>query len=164
MNAGATLETVLREVRPPAHLADRPYLRAVYDEPEYVVRNIWRLYGGWYDGVPSHLKPATEAEIGRELASLVGGVGVLVERAGTLAAAGDLALAGHLIDWAAAAEPERRDVHAARARIYETRASASAALMTRGIFSATARDSAAKAGLELPPPPSPLSPRGRTSP
>jgi glyoxylase-like metal-dependent hydrolase (beta-lactamase superfamily II) len=31
MNAGATLEQVVREVRPPAHLAGRPYLQAVYD-------------------------------------------------------------------------------------------------------------------------------------
>jgi glyoxylase-like metal-dependent hydrolase (beta-lactamase superfamily II) len=34
MNAGATLEDVVREVAPPAHLADRPYLQPVYDEPE----------------------------------------------------------------------------------------------------------------------------------
>jgi hypothetical protein len=36
--------------------------------------------------------------------------------------------------------------YAARADIYEARAQASDALMTRGIFSATARESAAKAG------------------
>jgi len=52
MNAGATLEQILAEVRPPAHLVDRPYLQPVYDEPEFVVRNVWRLYGGWWDGVP----------------------------------------------------------------------------------------------------------------
>ena len=50
MNAGATLEQVVREVQPPAHLAGRPYLQPVYDEPQYAVRNVWRLYGGWYDG------------------------------------------------------------------------------------------------------------------
>ena len=58
MNAGAPLEQVLREVRPPARLADRPYLQAVYDEPQYVVRNLWRLYGGWYDGAPAAGGPA----------------------------------------------------------------------------------------------------------
>ncbi|HEU4366997.1 MAG TPA: alkyl sulfatase dimerization domain-containing protein [Methylomirabilota bacterium] len=145
MNAGATLDTVLAEVRPLPHLARRPYLQAVYDEPEYVVRNIWRLYGGWWDGVPSHLKPAREAEIGREVARLAGGVERLVARAQELAAAGDLALASHLIDWAVAAEPEGRGVHAARAVIYEARAKEAGALMTRGIFSAAARESAARA-------------------
>jgi alkyl sulfatase BDS1-like metallo-beta-lactamase superfamily hydrolase len=145
MNAGATLDTVLAEVRPPARLAGRPYLQAVYDEPEYVVRNIWRLYGGWWDGVPSHLKPAREEAVGREVARLAGGAEALAARARDLAAAGDLALASHLVDWAAAAAPDSRVVHAARAAIYEARANEAAALMTRGIFGATARESAERA-------------------
>ncbi len=145
MNAGATLDTVLAEVRPPAHLAARPYLQAVYDEPEYVVRNLWRLYGGWWDGVPSHLKPAREAEIAREVAHLAGGVERLVARAQGLATAGDLELAAHLIDWAVAAKPDDRVAHAARALIYEARSRDAAALMTRGIFAAAARESAERA-------------------
>jgi alkyl sulfatase BDS1-like metallo-beta-lactamase superfamily hydrolase len=145
MNAGATLDQVLAEVRPPAHLAGRPYLQAVYDEPEYVVRNIWRLYGGWWDGIPAHLKPAREEAIAREVARLAGGAEALAARAADLARAGDLALAGHLADWAAAAAPDSREVHTARAAIYEARASAATALMTRGIFTAAARDSAARA-------------------
>jgi alkyl sulfatase BDS1-like metallo-beta-lactamase superfamily hydrolase len=144
MNAGATLEQVLEQVRPPAHLAERRYLQPVYDEPAYVVRNLWRLYGGWYDGVPSHLKPATEAEIGGEVTALAGGIDALIARARALAAEGRLALASHLIDWAAAAAPAHRDAHAARAEIYERRAREARALMTRGIFSAAARESAAR--------------------
>ena len=143
MNAGATLEEVLRTVRPPAHLAGRRYLQPVYDEPDYVVRNLWRLYGGWYDGVPSHLKPAPEADLGRVVMALAGGIDALIARAGALAGDGRLALAAHLIDWAVAAEPDHRGAHAARARIYERRADEARALMTRGIFSAAARDSAA---------------------
>jgi len=142
MNAGATLDEIARTVTPPAHLAERPYLQAVYDEPEYVVRNIWRLYGGWWDGIPSHLKPASEAALGGEVAMLAGGVRRLVERAQALLVAGDLALASHLVDWAAAAEPASREVHLVRARVYEARAREAAALMTRGIFSAAAADSA----------------------
>lgn len=150
MNAGATLESIVSEVRPPAHLADRPYLQPVYDEPEFVVRNIWRLYGGWYDGLPSHLKPASEAEIGREVARLAGGVGTLVDRARALLTSGDLPLASHLIDWAVAAEPENREAHLARAQIYEARARSAEALMTRGIFSAAAKESAERAGPDGP--------------
>jgi alkyl sulfatase BDS1-like metallo-beta-lactamase superfamily hydrolase len=146
MNAGATLDAIVAEVRPPAHLAGRPYLQAVYDEPDYVVRNVWRLNGGWWDGVPSHLKPAREAEIGREVTRLAGGVDRLTARAQELAASGDLALAAHLIDWAIAAEPDHRGAHAARAAIYEARARDAAALMTRGIFGAAARESAERAG------------------
>jgi alkyl sulfatase BDS1-like metallo-beta-lactamase superfamily hydrolase len=151
MNAGATLDAILGAVRPPSHLAARPYLHAVYDEPDYVVRNIWRLYGGWWDGVPSHLKPAREHELGGEVARLAGGLDRLIARARELAAAGNPALASHLIDWAVAVEPDHRDAHAARAEIYRARAGDAAALMTRGIFTAAARESTERAA---PPPPS----------
>lgn len=145
MNEGATLEAILHEVKPPRHLADRPYLQPVYDEPEYVVRNIWRLSGGWYDGVPSHLKPASDVAIGHEVVSLAGGVEALVARAQDLASAGDLVLASHLIDWATAVAPEHAQAHALRADIYGQRAREARALMTRGIFSAAAHESASKA-------------------
>jgi alkyl sulfatase BDS1-like metallo-beta-lactamase superfamily hydrolase len=145
MNAGATLETIVAEVRPPARLAGRPYLREIYDEAEYVVRNVWRLYGGWWDGVPSHLKPAPQARLGAEVAALAGGIDRLVARARAVAAAGDLALASHLVDWAVAAAPGDTDAHAARAEVYRARAEGAAALMTRGIFGAAARDAEARA-------------------
>jgi alkyl sulfatase BDS1-like metallo-beta-lactamase superfamily hydrolase len=145
MNAGATLEQILSDVRPPAHLVDRPYLHAVYDDPEYVVRNIWRLYGGWWDGIAAHLQPAPHASIAREVAGLAGGVVALVARARDLTQQGDLRLAGHLIDWAVAAAPGDAEAHAVRAAIYERRAKEASALMTRGIFSATAKESSDRA-------------------
>src|SRR5437899_5636480 len=43
MNAGAMMDDVLHTVRAPAHLLDRPYLTPIYDEPEFIVRNLWRL-------------------------------------------------------------------------------------------------------------------------
>jgi alkyl sulfatase BDS1-like metallo-beta-lactamase superfamily hydrolase len=160
MNAGFTLDRILAEVRPPAHLAERPYLQAVYDEPEYVVRNVWRLYGGWWDGEPAHVKPARTAELGREVAALAGGGEALAERALALAAEGRYALACHLVDWAAAAEPESVRVHAARARIYEGRARISEALMTHGIYDAAARESASKVGQAQDPASGPFHDRG----
>src|SRR4051812_15886002 len=61
MNAGASLDEILHTVRPPVKLADRPYLQPVYDEPEFVVRNIWRLYGGGGGGNPGAPQPAPAA-------------------------------------------------------------------------------------------------------
>jgi alkyl sulfatase BDS1-like metallo-beta-lactamase superfamily hydrolase len=142
MNAGMPLETIVREVQPPAHLVERPYLRVVYDEPEYVVRNVWRLNGGWWDGVPSHLKPAPQADLGREIAGLAGGVKALVRRGRALLEAGEPRLAAHLVDWAVAAEPDNAEAHATRAELYETLARVSPALMTRGIYAAAAKESA----------------------
>src|SRR5262249_31479645 len=56
-----------------AALATRPYLSAVYDEPEFIIRNLYRLYGGWWDGNPAHLKPPADADLARTLAELAGG-------------------------------------------------------------------------------------------
>src|SRR5207248_9262395 len=101
MNAGATLEEIVRAVEVPAHLVDRPYLQPIYDEPEFIVRNVWRLYGGWWDGDPAALKPPPATALAREVAALAGGAAALMTRAEAHQAAGELALACQLAEWAA---------------------------------------------------------------
>ena len=116
MNAGAPLDEVIHTVKPPANLAEKPWLQAVYDEPEFIVRNIWRLEGGWYDGTPSNLKPATEAErAARSRRSRVASAPVIA-RANEKLAAGEVVLACHLADWAVAAAPDDKSAHEARMR------------------------------------------------
>jgi alkyl sulfatase BDS1-like metallo-beta-lactamase superfamily hydrolase len=137
MNDGASLDTVLREVRAPAALLDRPYLRPVYDEPEFVVRNIWRFYGGWWDGNPAHLKPAPDAELARELNALCTPQ-KLAARAEELAAQGEWRLACHLIEWAAHSGDAA--ICRTRADLYRRRANAETSLMAKGIFRAAAED------------------------
>src|SRR5436190_13011956 len=127
MNEGARLDEIIHAVRAPQHLLDKPYLRPVYDEPEFVVRNVWRLYGGWYDGNPANLKPAPESAVARELAALAGGAVQLAARAAELAEHGDdasLRLAGHLAELAALAEPDNASVHSIRAEVVERRRAA----------------------------------------
>lgn len=139
MNEGATLEEVIASVTVPAHLRDKPYLQPVYDEPEFIVRNLWRRYGGWYDGNPAHLKPATERALGRELADLAGGANRLAERAEALSSVGDDALACHLAELAARAAPHDKAIREIRARVYRERASRETSLMARGVFLDAAR-------------------------
>ena len=141
MNRGATLYEILEEVRPPAELAAKPYLKPVYDEPDFIVRNVYRCLGGWYSGVPSELKPSPRRQQAREIASLAGGLSRLLARARECAEAGDLAMACHLVDWAADAEPGSGEVHDLRAEVYERRALAEPSTMSKGIFGAAARDS-----------------------
>ncbi len=141
MNEGARLDTILHTVKLPDGTLDKPYLRPTYDEPEFIVHNIWRLYGGWYDGNPAHLKPAPEAALGAELAALAGGVDALIARARTLAETDSLRLACALIELATQAEPDNRTAHAARAEIYERRRSQELSLMARGIYANAARES-----------------------
>jgi alkyl sulfatase BDS1-like metallo-beta-lactamase superfamily hydrolase len=128
-------------VRAPQHLIEKPYLKPIYDEPEFVVRNVWRLYGGWYDGNPSHLKPAPEAAFAGELAALAGGAAKLAARAVELADAGDFRLACDLVELAALAAPDDKAVHAQRADVYERRAATELSVMSRGIYSWAASES-----------------------
>jgi alkyl sulfatase BDS1-like metallo-beta-lactamase superfamily hydrolase len=144
MNEGARLDDIVNTVRAPQHLLDRPYLRPVYDEPEFVVRNIWRGYGGWYDGDPSHLKPAPARSLAQEIASLAGGASRLAERALEIADDGDLRLAGHLAELAAQAAPDDKGVHAARADVFGRRAKAEKSTMSKGVFSWAAQESGQK--------------------
>ena len=141
LNAGEMLYEILEAVRSSLALEAKPYLRPVYDEPEFIVRNLWRCFGGWHSGVPSELKPAPRGALGRELAALAGGVERLLERSRALLAAGDARLAAHLVDWAADAEPDSGEVHAARAAVYRALTTAASSTMSRGIYGAAARDS-----------------------
>ena len=143
MNAGATLDEIVHTVRVDPDKLALPWLNPVYDEPEFVVRNVWRMYGGWWDATASHLKPAPEAVLAAELADLAGGAQVLSDRATALAEAGDFRLACHLIDYAAQAAPDDVRVHGARAEIYLARRRNESSLMSKGIFRAAARESQA---------------------
>ena len=146
MNEGARLDEVIHSVKAPRHLLERPYLRPVYDEPEFIVRNIWRLYGGWYDGNPASLKPARDADVAHELSDLAGGASRLADRALELLETGDLRLACHLAEMAALAAPGDAGVHAARAAVFERRAEESSSTMARGVYAFAGRESRQRCG------------------
>lgn len=143
MNDGGTLLEAVHQVAPPADLVDRPYLQPVYDEPEFIVRNLWRRYAGWYEGDPAHLKPAPADSLARELAQLCGGVEALAQRSEQLAADGQWRLAGHLAQLAVQAAPDSRHAHEARDAVYAGRAKQERSTMAKGIFAWTAAESRA---------------------
>jgi alkyl sulfatase BDS1-like metallo-beta-lactamase superfamily hydrolase len=150
MNSGAVLNDIIHSVKVPADVLEIPYLRPAYDEPEFVIRNIWRLYGGWYDGNPERLKPASDQAIGTEIVDLVGDVQQIIDRAVQRSAEGDHRLACQLIEFARAAEPESRSVNEARIEIYQARRAAETSLMAKGIYKGAASDSQAAISGELP--------------
>jgi len=143
MNDGAMLDRVLHEVKPPGHLLEKPYLRPVYDDPQFIARNVWRLYGGWYDGEPDNLLPAPRAEQAREWVALAGGLPPVLERAAALLAAGNLRLACHIIEFAVLTDPASGAAHELRREIYQARARQQISSMARNILDHAGRASAA---------------------
>lgn len=143
MNAGASLDEVIHGVTAPAELLAKPYLRPSYDEPEFVVRNVWRLYGGWYDGNPAHLKPARRDDLCREIATLSGGADRLAAHARELLAAGRHRLAGHFAQLAADADPKSAQAHAARAEVFAALGEAATSTMAKGVYAGAAAESRA---------------------
>lgn len=141
MNTGASLDTVLHSVTAPAHLLEKPYLRVVYDHPEFLVRNVWRLYGGWHDGEPDNLLPAPRLQQAREWVELAGGLERVLDRAAALRAEGELRMACHLVEYAVIAEPDSKAAHALRAEIYAARAALETSSMSRNILNHAALSS-----------------------
>lgn len=141
MNEGAKLNSIIHEIKVPQHILDLPYLRPLYDEPEFVVRNIWRLYGGWYDGNPANLKPAKDASLAQEIANLAGGASKLALRAQDLSENNDHRLACHLIEMASEAAPGDKSIQAIRADVYKARQKSELSLMSKGIFGYAANQS-----------------------
>ncbi len=150
MNSGAVLDEIIHSISVPADTLELPYLRPLYDEPEFVIRNLWRLFGGWYDGNPARLKPPSDAALGAEIASLAGGVQPLIDRAVAVSADGDHRLACQLIEYALAAEPESSAVHEARASIYTARRGDETSLMAKGIYKSAVADSEFAISGEVP--------------
>ena len=157
MNAGGRLDDAIHSVTVPAGLAERPYLQPVYDEPEFIVHTVWRLYGGWWDGNPATLQPAPERALATELAELAGGAGALAaralellelagggpERAPDAADAADraLRLAGHLAEQAWLADPSDPAVQRTRQQVFAARAARATSTMARGVFTWAADES-----------------------
>jgi glyoxylase-like metal-dependent hydrolase (beta-lactamase superfamily II) len=148
MNAGQTAEEIFHAVEPDPELSRRPFLRATYDHPKFIVRNLLRLWGGWWDGNAANLLPASWAVQAAEVARLAGGVGPLVARGRALLDASDAVLASHVAEWATRADPEDRTTQELKRDVYARRLRDAEALMARGIFRAAMHDAQRALGEE----------------
>eukprot|EP00002_Diphylleia_rotans_P021509 TRINITY_DN4183_c0_g1_i1.p1 TRINITY_DN4183_c0_g1~~TRINITY_DN4183_c0_g1_i1.p1 ORF type:complete len:480 (+),score=95.26 TRINITY_DN4183_c0_g1_i1:189-1628(+) len=140
INEGLALNDILHKMKYPQELLKRPYLRPIYDEPEFIVRNLWRRYAGWYDQNPAHLKPPSDKELADELVSLCGGnVDIVVNRAKELLKEKNYRLACHMIEYAHQHAPQRKDISRERAIIYRERSNQESSSMARGVYNSVAR-------------------------
>jgi len=118
--------------------SDEPWLQPMYDDGEFIVRNIIRYFGGWWSGRPSELKPPPRDELATELASLAGGAKKLAARAKRLMERGESRLAGSLADTALEAAPNDKEVRSIVASIYRERSEEEESLMAQNLFSSAA--------------------------
>jgi glyoxylase-like metal-dependent hydrolase (beta-lactamase superfamily II) len=163
MNAGQNPEQIFHEVEPDEELSKRPFLRVVYDHPKFVVRNLMRLWGGWWNGNAADLLPATWEEQSREIATLAGGIDALVARGRELLNQGDLTMASHLAEWAARGHPEDASAQELKRDAYRKRLDAAGETMTQGIYRAAMNDAIRALGGE-PEAPGPGGGLGRPDP
>jgi alkyl sulfatase BDS1-like metallo-beta-lactamase superfamily hydrolase len=138
MNKGWSLDETLHAVELPAHLMEKPHLRPVYDDPRFLIRMVWRRYGGWWDGEFDTLLPARKSEQGAEWIALAGGVKPVLERARALSEQGRHALACHLVEAACHAAPDDAEVHEVRMQVYGENSQAQTSSMARNILRHTA--------------------------
>jgi glyoxylase-like metal-dependent hydrolase (beta-lactamase superfamily II) len=134
LNAGEPADDIFHAVDSDPVLAARPYLLEQYDHPKFIVRNLIRSWGGWWNGNAADLFPATAARQASEIAHLAGGAAALVARGRELMAAGDLELACHLAEWAVRAAPEDEAAQLLKRDVYEARGAATMNLMAQGIY------------------------------
>jgi alkyl sulfatase BDS1-like metallo-beta-lactamase superfamily hydrolase len=134
MNRGLSLDQVLHGVELPDKLMQKPWLRPVYDDPRFLIRMVWRRYGGWWDGEFDQLLPARKAAQAGEWIALAGGIKPVVDRARALSEQGEHALASHLVEMAYYAAPDDGDVHAAREAVYRANSQSQTSSMARNIL------------------------------
>ncbi len=141
MNQGKWLEDIMRDMDWPS--TDKPWLRPVYDHPQFIARNVYRLYGGWWDGDAANMLPAHPSDVA---AALVGATGAepILDRARKAQAEGDLQMACHLVDFVRRGEPENKQAWDLWRDLFAARASEEQSLMARGAFMAAVRDAEAR--------------------
>jgi len=141
MNKGKLLEDIVRDIEWPA--TDKPWLRPIYDHPEFIARNVFRLYGGWWDGDAANMLPAHSSEVMGALVEAVGAQPIL-DRAKAARDAGNLKVACHLVDFVRKGDPDNREAWGLWRDLFTARAAEEESLMARGAFKAAVREAEAR--------------------
>lgn len=137
MNEGKWLEDILREIQYPP--TDKPWLRPIYDRPEFIARNVYRLYGGWYDGNPANMLPSHPDEIAAVIVA-VAGADNLLARARRLRDEGDLQMACHITDFVRRGDPQNAEGWELWRDLFTARAAEETSLMARGAFRSAVKE------------------------
>jgi len=98
MNRGLAPDEIVRRVKLPPHLAEKPYLQEYYGTVAWSVRGVFDGYMGWFGGDATDLFPLPNEERAKRFADLAGGKEALLEKARRAFTAGDYQWALELTD------------------------------------------------------------------
>jgi len=118
MNQGKSLNQVLHEVEIPENLMKHAWLTPIYDDPQFLIRMIWRRYGGWWDGEYDRLLPSPRKAEAIAWVELSGGIENIISKALEQSNQENYAVAAHLIETAFHADHSNEKTHKARSEIY----------------------------------------------
>lgn len=135
LNAGAPPHVdIIHDVSIPE--VDEDWFEARYHATQFIIRNVIRYYGGWWNGRPSDLKPARRSVLASELMDLVGGRERILDRIEELHGDDELQVASHLADVALEARPDDDRVQDVVADHYERRSEREEDSLSTNLFAA----------------------------
>ena len=115
MNRGMGVVEILHDLEYPPELFDQPWMKPIYGDPDYIVRDIFRKETGWWDRNPTNLHPAHPDAAGAAILSAITDRKAVLARARELADSGEVQLALHVVDVLALAPVDEDVVEEARA-------------------------------------------------
>jgi uncharacterized sulfatase len=142
MNAGMSEGEILADIVYPDELFDRPWMRATYGAPEYIVRDAYREENGWWDRNPTTLHPAPPDAAAAAMLSAITDPQAVLDRARSLADEGETQLALHVVDLLALGHGDEPVVAAARelkGELCMTRASEVTPYVSKSCYRSSAR-------------------------
>ncbi len=102
MTTGKDVDTLVREVKLPAYLANKPYLQETYGKVEFAVRSVYHSYMGWFGGDATDLSPLSVPERAERMGKLLGNDDAILKAAQEAFQAKDYQWAAELARLAAA--------------------------------------------------------------
>ncbi|MFP6639031.1 MAG: alkyl sulfatase dimerization domain-containing protein [Myxococcota bacterium] len=142
MNQGMGVVEIVHDIEFPSELFDVPWMKPLYGDPEYIVRDIFRAETGWWDRNPTALHPAHPDAAGAAVLSAITDQAAVLDRARELAQAGETQLALHVVDLLALAPGDEVSVSEARALkadLCRTLAKSAGSFVSQSLYVSSAR-------------------------
>jgi len=150
INRGLTPEELVRFVKLPSHLAEKPYLREHYGTVAWSVLNIFNGYLGWFGGDSARLDPLPPKEKAGRMARLAGGEGKLMAEARRALHAGEHQWALELSEYLLALKPNDKSRLKLRAEALRARAAREGNANARNYYFSQAMEAEGKLKLTRP--------------